>query len=112
MHAQDRQFEEACARLHSDFFQKSPNDELRDLVSEALVSLLKRQAAFPGDPGAWAGGIVYAVGSTGRGVPGVMNAELEKAFGASMATVRKRAAQVRDVLHGRRIWRVGWFGAC
>ena len=98
MHAQDRQFERACARLYIEFFEKFPNNDLRDLVSQALASLLKKQTDFPGDPGGWAGGVVYAVGSSGCGVPDVMNADLEKAFGTKMAMIRKRAAQVRQLL--------------
>ncbi len=98
MHAEDRQFEGACAKLCSDFFDKFPNNDLRDLVSQALALLLKRQTDFPGNPGGWAGGIVYAVGSGGCGVSGVLNAELEKAFGTTMGTIRKRAGEVTQVL--------------
>lgn len=98
MKAQDRQFEGACARLCIEFFENFPNDDLRDRVSRATAMLLKRQSDFPGDPGSWAGGIVYAVGSSGCGVPDVMNADLENAFGTKMAMVRKRAAQVRQLL--------------
>ena len=98
MQAQERQLEGACASLYIGFFEKFPNDNLRDLVSHALALLLKRQADLPGDPGGWAGGIVYAVASGGCGVPGVMNADFEEAFGTKMATIRKRAEQVRQVL--------------
>lgn len=98
MQAKDRPLEGACARLYIEFFENFPNDDLRDRVSRALAMLLKRQSDLPGDPGGWAGGIVYAVGSSGCGVPDVMNADLEKAFGAKMAAIRKRAAQVRELL--------------
>ena len=98
MQSQDRQFEGACVKLYIEFFEVFPNDELRDLVSQALALLLKRRADFPGDAGGWAGGIVYAVASSGCGVPGVMNADLEKAFGSKLATIRKRAEQVKEVL--------------
>ena len=98
MHAEDRQFEGACAKLYIEFFEKFPNDDLRDLVSQALTLLLKRKTDFPGEPGSWAGGIVYAVGSGGCGVSGVMNTELEKAFGTTMGTIRKRAEEVKQVL--------------
>jgi hypothetical protein len=98
MNTNDRQFEGACARLYIEFFENFPNDDLRDRVSRALAMLLKRQSEFPGEPGGWAGGIVYAVGSSGCGVPNVMNADLEKAFGTKMAAIRKRAAQVRELL--------------
>lgn len=48
-----------------------------------------------GDPD---GEIVYVVGSGGCGVPDVMNADLEKAFGTKMAMIRERAARVRQLL--------------
>ena len=98
MHEEQRQFEAACAKLYIAFFESFPDNNLRDLVSQALALLLKRQTDFPGAPGAWAGGIVFAVGSSGCGVPGIMNAELEKAFGANMSTIRKRAQQVKEIL--------------
>ena len=98
MKAHDRQFEAACAGFYIDFFEKYPNDDLRDLVSQALALLLRKQTDFPGEAGAWAGGVVYAVGSCGCGVPDVVNADLEKAFGTNMGTIRKRAAQVKQVL--------------
>lgn len=98
MEAEDRQFKQACAGLHIEFFQKFPNDELRGLVSQALTLLLERQTDFPGDAAGWAGGIVYAVGSGGCGVPNVLNADLEKALGTTMATIRKRAAHIKRLL--------------
>ena len=98
MQAQDRQFEGACARLYIEFFEKFPDDQLRDLVSQTLALLLKKQTDFPGEPGGWAGGTVCAVASKGCGVPGILNADLEKAFGTTMGTIRKRAEQVRQVL--------------
>jgi hypothetical protein len=60
--------------------------------------LLGCDMALRGTPGGWAGGVVYAVGSRGCGVPGVMNADLEKVFGASIGTIRKRAMQVKQGL--------------
>ncbi len=98
MKTNDRQFEGACAKLYIEFFENFPNDDLRDRVSRTIAMLLKRQSDFPGDPSGWAGGIVYAVGSSGCGVPNVMNADLEKAFGTKMPAIRKRAAQVRQLL--------------
>ncbi len=97
MPGEGRQFEAACATLFIDFFEKFANNDLRDLVSRALAMLLERQRDFQGDPGGWAGGIVYAVGSSGCGVPEAMNADMEKAFGTNMAMIRKRAAQVRQL---------------
>jgi hypothetical protein len=98
MTATDESMDKACQDLLDAFFERYPNDELRDQVGQALAQLLGCETALRGNPGGWAGGIVYAVGSGGCGVPGVMNADLEKAFGARMATIRKRAMQVKQVL--------------
>jgi len=87
-----------CRGLLDAFFERYPNDELRARAGEALSSLLGRDMAMGGAPGGWAGGIVYAVGGTGCGVPGVMNAALEAAFGTTMGTIRRRAEQIKNEL--------------
>jgi len=94
---QSQTFEEACAKLHGEFFAKFPNNHLRDLVRQALDMLLGRQKEFRGNVGEWAGGLVYTVGSGGFGVPGVINAEMEEVFG-KMAAIRRRAAQIKQTL--------------
>jgi hypothetical protein len=98
MSADCHAFEETCRTLHASFFGQYHNDELQKIAGRALCMLLKRQSDLPGDAGSWAGGIVYAVSTIGCGVPGVMNADLEKAFNTKMAAIRKRAAQVRRLL--------------
>ena len=98
MTATNEPMDKACQDLLDAFFEKYPNDELRDQVGKALTLLLGCDTALRGNPGGWAGGIVYATGSRGCGVPRVMNADLEKVFGAKMATIRKRAMQVKQVL--------------
>lgn len=50
-----------------------------------------------GKPGGWAGGIVHAMTYKGCGVPGVLNAELEELFDASIGTIRKRAARIEGL---------------
>jgi hypothetical protein len=90
--------EQTCRRLLSAFFAKYPNAPLEDATGRALGSLVACKAPLPGKPGGWAGGVVYAVSSIGVGVPGVLNAELEEAFGVSMSTIYKRAARIRDLL--------------
>src|SRR5208282_4064765 len=57
-----------------------------------------RGKSLAGRPGAWGGGIIYAVGSRGVGVPGVQNRELEAAFGVRMNEIYRRAAMVKDML--------------
>jgi len=89
---------EAFQQHIESFFSKYPNDALRRVVDAALRELLVRRIPMPGKPGAWAGGIVYAIGSRGCGVPDVFNREIEEAFGTTMNTIRRRAAQVRRAL--------------
>ena len=95
MTAKNELMDKACQDLLDAFLEKHPNDGLRDRAHQALSSLLGRDMAMPGALGGWAGGIVYAVGSRGCGVPEVMNADLEKAFGTTMGTIRKRAGRLR-----------------
>ena len=92
MIARKLSFVETCTRLYIDFFKKYPNNDLRDRVSLALAALLKHKKAFPGATAGWAAGIVYAASSIGVGVPGILNNELEQAFGVKMSTIYKRAA--------------------
>ena len=94
----DDSMDKACQDLLDAFFERYPNDELRDQVGQVLVFLLGRDMAMRGAPGGWAGGIVYAVGGKGCGVPVVLNADLEKAFGTTMGTIRRRAEQIRQEL--------------
>jgi len=93
-------FEATCRQLYAHFFGQYPNGELQELTDRALAALLKREADFSGQAAGWAAGIVYAVGSMGCGVPGVLNADFEKAFGTTMSTARKRAAEVKCLLEG------------
>jgi hypothetical protein len=89
---------QTCQQLLSAFFAKYPNARLEDAAGRALGSLLACKAPLRGKPGGWAGGVVYAVSSIGVGVSGVLNAELEEAFGVSMDTIYRRAARIRDLL--------------
>ena len=98
MAAENNTFMEACGKLFAAFFDKHHNDDLRDRVSVAMASLLKHKMAVSGQPGGWAAGIIYAVGNMGSGVPGVINSQLEKSFGVTMATIRKLAWAVSRLL--------------
>jgi len=98
METQDRPFAEFCIKLHHEFFERFPDTTYRGLVSRALAMLLERQQNFPGEAGAWAGAVVYAVGHGRYGVPGVLNAQLEEIFVAKMPVIRKRAAQIKQLL--------------
>lgn len=88
---------QTCRQLLDAFFTKYPNQRLRD-ESAGVLLLLTRKVPMPGKPGGWAGGIVYAIGSHGCGVPDVLNHELEEAFGTTMNTIYRRAAQIRRLL--------------
>ena len=73
----------ACRQSLEAFFSEYPNVRLKADAERVLEALESADL------------LVYAVGSTICGVPGVLNAELEEAFGVSMSTVRRRAAAVR-----------------
>jgi hypothetical protein len=98
MIARKPSFIETIAPLLVEFFEKHPNNDLRDRVSVALAKLARSKTNFPGKPEGWAAGIVFALGSRGCGVPNVLNSELEKAFGATMSTIYKRAWAVKRLL--------------
>jgi hypothetical protein len=90
--------DQVCQQLLTAFFEKYPNPHLRTRADRTLKKLLANKFPMPGNPGGWAGGIVYAISSIGVGVPGVLNSELEEAFSTSMGTVYKRAATIRKLL--------------
>lgn len=98
MVAHNPPFKQACHQLLLMFFKRYPNAALRTTAYGTLGRLLASKAPLAGKPGGWAAGVVYAVGSRGCGVPDVLNRELEEAFGASMSTIYKRAAQVKRLL--------------
>ena len=91
-------FKQACLEHLRTFFTLYPSEHLHSSTETALARLLVQGVSLAGKPGGWAGGIVYALASRGLGVPGILNSDLEKAFGASMGTIRKRARQVRMAL--------------
>jgi len=91
-------FDQACRQLLAAFFGKCPNPRLQTASNKTLARLLASEIPLAGKPGGWAGGMVYAIGSHGCGVPNVLNRELEEAFGTTMGTIYKRAAQIRRLL--------------
>jgi len=104
------QFVEACEaplnRLFANFVdagvrgihdRDEERRELRARVKKGVRSLSLSDKTLGGDPAGWAAGLVYWLATKGFrpcGVPNVQNSELEKCFGVSMSTIRKRAAQV------------------
>ena len=89
---------ETCREFLEAFFAEYRNTRLEADSERVLKALLDRGLPMPGKPGGWAAGIVRAVGSTICGVPGVLNRELEEAFGVSMNTAYRRAAAVRRAI--------------
>ena len=88
----------ACRQLLDTFFAKYPNGRLSAAAKVVLARLLAKRIPLRGKPGGWAAGIVYAISRIGVGVPGVLNRDLEEAFGVTMSTIYKRAAKVRELL--------------
>jgi hypothetical protein len=86
---------DTCRQFLEAFFAEYPDDQLQLKSGLVLKALEAKGLSLSGKPGGWAAGIVYAVGSTGCGVPGVPNREMERTFGVSMSTVYRRAAAVR-----------------
>lgn len=91
---------DAFARLMYAFFERYPDEKTNAAVSDWLAQLLIKCHDFPGKPGAWIGGIFYAVKSRGivKPIHVILNADLEEVFGAPMADIRKRAAQICDII--------------
>ena len=91
-------FGQTCRLSMESFFAQYPNEQLCAESYGVLARLLSCKKPMLGKPAGWAAGIVYAISSRGVGVPGVLNSELEEAFGVSMSTIYKRAARVRELL--------------
>jgi hypothetical protein len=98
MKTDDRSFEATCRQLYANFFDRYPNDKLQGLANQALAALLMQKIAFPGQAAGWAAGIIYTAAGGVCGNCGALNADFERAFGTTMSTVRKRAAQVEHLL--------------
>jgi hypothetical protein len=88
------------ARLMYAFFEKYPDEHLNAVMSDWLAQLQVQCHDFPGKPGAWVGGIFYAIKTRGlvKPIHVILNAELEDLFGVSMAGIRKRATQICDIV--------------
>ena len=97
MIAVNKTVDQTCQQLLVAFFTNYPNARMKVGADRILKRFMARKIPMHGKPGGWAGGIVYAVSSIGVGVPGVLNSELEEAFGVSMGTIYKRAAMIRKL---------------
>ncbi len=91
----------ACRELLECFFADHPNVAVQKRVLKALRFLTADNKPLGGEPEGWAAGIIYAVANRDRqacGVPGLLNSEFEAIFGVSMGTIRRRAAQIAELL--------------
>ena len=94
-------FELACREQLERFFGNHPNAAMKKRVLKALRFLTVSDKPLAGKPEGWAAGIIYAVANRDRqacGVPGLLNSEYQALFGVSMGTIRKRAAQITELL--------------
>ena len=79
-----------------DFFARHPNPALKAKTLQAMRAVQRNVACPAGNPSGWAGGILYAAANDGKtpvGIPGLLNSEVEKFFGVTMGTIRRRAAR-------------------
>lgn len=87
-------------RLLETFFQKYPDDAYRSVARDYLSKLVVNSPEVSGQPGGWAGGLVYAISAwtplQRRHV--IRNAEFEELFGTTMRTIRKRAELVWQIV--------------
>ena len=91
----------ACRERLELFFGSYRDAAMQKSALKALRFLTACDKPLSGKPGGWAAGIIYALANRGRracGVPGVLNSDFEQFFGVTMGTIRKRAAQIEDLL--------------
>ena len=97
-----QQFHSACEEAMDGFFKVYPDAKLQEKVKKAGRFLMVSGEALKGDPRGWAAGLVYWMANRDRqpcGIPGgLLNLQVEKCFGVTMSTIRKRAAQVEPLV--------------
>ena len=87
-----------CRDALDAYFSKHPNPALQAACLPALDELLKRDVKLTGALAGWMGGLVYAVANDAKfpcGVDGVLNADFSAAWGVTMNTIRRRAAEIK-----------------
>lgn len=90
-----------CLKLINAYFERFPNPQLHIEVTKMFRALLDFDYQMPGNPGGWAGGLIYAFANRYRracGIPKMLNKESEDFFGVSMSVIYKRAAVIRGML--------------
>jgi hypothetical protein len=82
-----------CLKLINAYFERFPNPHLHIEVVKMFRALLDFDYQMPGNPGGWAGGMIYAFVNRYRracGIPKMLNKESEDFFGVSMDVNFKR----------------------
>ncbi len=90
-----------CRQHLERFFADHPNDQLHRRAVKALAFVTSTGGPLARKAEGWSAGIVYAVANRDQkacDVPGLLNSELGSAFGVSMETIRRRAAQVTELV--------------
>lgn len=101
MAATNEECELACRKHLERFFASYRDGAMQRRALKALHLLKACNKPLLGKPEGWAAGIVYELATRGRracGVPGILNSDFERFFGVSMGTIRKRAAQIGELL--------------
>ena len=101
MDAASQACERACRGQLEHFFDRYPNAVMQKLSVNALRLLAACDTPLAGKSAGWAAGIIYAVANRDKracGVPGILNSEFEALFDVSMGTIRRRAAQITELL--------------
>lgn len=97
----NQEFAMTCGEHLDRFFGVCPDAAMQKRAVKALRFLAAAEKPLLGEPAGWAAGIVYELATRGRracGVPGILNSDFEELFGVSMGTIRRRAAQVGELL--------------
>lgn len=92
--ADKRAFGKVCRELLDRFSARFPNEVFHVATLEAMENLLTQRDRYDGEPGGWAGGLVYIIAKHDLRIspPLFLNRDLEATFGVSMGTIRRRAA--------------------
>ena len=101
MKTSSTEIERMCRESLERYFGQHPDARLRQRTTKALRLLMASGEPLVGKPNGWAAGIIYYVANRDRqacGAPGQLNSEFESFFGVTMGTVRKRAAQIENLL--------------
>ncbi len=91
----------ACRERLELFFGSYRNAAMQKSALKALRFLTACDTPLLGKPEGWAAGIIYKLATGDRracGVPGILNSDFEQIFGVTMGTIRKRAAQIEELL--------------